>query len=1085
MGSRRSMRPDGLDAVANESVPISEVITLLNRSASLGSDIAEKDAISADLNIKFENLDKVLDATVRENEYSFKESIENFAAIAADVTDAQDKVEELRTALISCKQQLTPRREYFLQLWGTTVELNETLRLLDLMDDVCKVSDQAHILCGEKQFYLAALLLSRTLHHIDNDLQDVGALSEKRQAVLNQKTALYDVLIDQLHTQLYMKWRTPDHQANLNLADNHTQSDLWGTIGSDAGVRESSGAGRHGMGSASGAKTASSRLTKIFLQKGIYTPRMKRYLDDVVEISAENSQTYTGTLIEALRVLGRLDDTLETIKQRLKRELTGVTVTVVQEVNRKIKPKFGSSLNEYRKKSVANQGSIAWGCGASLGDAKRVNVEAHDNQTSQQKDMMKILDLLLVRLQHIFETHVWTLDMVKAKCANSGLGEFQAKEVGTGLAPAQLMAPPTLAANQRAALTDRDVWLAIQNEVQEFLEEYLGSPQNISSKMRRARGFSLALEKMDINQLFSKETTGINIVAQAQQLFQFSASTYAVNSDPNKRENLVGSGGLDTSVGGIGMVASSGGRKVICDPSPLNFTCCYGPVIAFCKEMEARCLSASVDKPPLQRFMTNFGEVQFLQFIRSESMSRLKVGVEDPDAFAVVSGLNSEYGGSPKSLLVKSVVVVERIQDDLQSIVRQLPEFKQEILEIMCDLLKSYKSSCDEVYNAIMAGKYGVYVNRDERVEQKIVSNEWIKDVQLDSVARQYPSWNKIKGIVAVNIPVIQGGDEDDVKATNKSLHTKQFKIENDLLSNLVFRKTNIITHVGSFTTLACMHQSLEWLANKISVNTQSQVRRMSVNPFQRAQARQSIKELAQEKNDNTLFKCYHSFQGLSDQCLLALKMEVRCQVYYYLIIVLQKSVYFLEEVPTQPDPNVMLLNDALSSIEDAIGNYLPTPKIEFIFDQVAELMCSVLMTYIDQIKKINTKGVTKMYYNIHGLKQNLTNITSTYNTEFVKAIGYYELLNLSPKEIVDRETRDNNPQFTLDEFIRLFYVIHHSSPATEAATINEQIGRLKKNFDVKEKDRAKRRRRASTIVRHPNRRPSLATEIFTGLGPP
>ncbi|KNC65562.1 hypothetical protein SARC_18267, partial [Sphaeroforma arctica JP610] len=41
---------------------------------------------------------------------------------------AQDKVEELRTALISAKTNISPRREYFLQLWGSSVELHETIR---------------------------------------------------------------------------------------------------------------------------------------------------------------------------------------------------------------------------------------------------------------------------------------------------------------------------------------------------------------------------------------------------------------------------------------------------------------------------------------------------------------------------------------------------------------------------------------------------------------------------------------------------------------------------------------------------------------------------------------------------------------------------------------------------------------------------------------------------------------------------------------------------------------------------------------------------------------------------------------------
>ncbi|KNC73059.1 hypothetical protein SARC_14380, partial [Sphaeroforma arctica JP610] len=145
------------------------------------------------------------------------------------------------------------------------------------MDDVCKVSDQAYIMCSEKQYFLAALLLSQTLGYIDNDLQDVGALSEIRQAIQTQQTALYDVLVDQLHTQLYMKW--------LN-TDTHNKP----TEGTDTKPKDTAMEnGTQRVFSAS-SKTISSRLIQKFVASSIYTPRMKRCLQDVVEINAQNSK---------------------------------------------------------------------------------------------------------------------------------------------------------------------------------------------------------------------------------------------------------------------------------------------------------------------------------------------------------------------------------------------------------------------------------------------------------------------------------------------------------------------------------------------------------------------------------------------------------------------------------------------------------------------------------------------------------------------------------------------------------------------------------------------------------------------------
>eukprot|EP00123_Amoebidium_parasiticum_P008262 comp18684_c0_seq1/m.20385 comp18684_c0_seq1/g.20385 ORF comp18684_c0_seq1/g.20385 comp18684_c0_seq1/m.20385 type:complete len:1005 (-) comp18684_c0_seq1:4-3018(-) len=959
-----------------ESIPLHEVISVLNKSTSLGDDAQEKSRIKSELVGKFDRLDQKLDIIVKENQESFGASVSAFTGLATHVTEAQERVAKVKENILKCKETLRLRKENFIQLWCSSVELTEMLRLLDCVEDVRKVPEQIKVLCAEKQYLIAAKLVSSTMHYLNNDLSKFSALNDLKSQIELQQSTMYDTLVEELHSHIYLKnpMAAPTVKQDEDEKDDKEQDSSGGTT----------------------SKTFSTQLMETLVKQNLFTPRLELYVNECIEIAPEtNSERFMTMLVESLRTLGKLPAALEVVKQRLHRELSAVTKAARVDVLKKQQtPSRPTGL--LGKKGVRKK---------------------------EKGRLPAMLDLLFERLQDVMARHVFVLDCVRRR--------------KSALAPAaeDIEMPQELSTKALEVYSDTDIWVAIQNEVQEILSDYLAVPA-----MQSGGGASYGVKKtnmeIDLANILQPRNMALEArdeVRPVRSVFTFAGSDFA-NSIESKKESVApGHASLDRTL------------NLICEPHPRNLPVCYTPVINFCRNMEARLLHVGDQPSGLQQFISDYVTNTYMDFLRSDMLARLKIAADDPDAFAR-SGSRTQKGTTQSDTdnLIKSVLVVERLLDELQDIHGQLPQYGSSIVDIMADILLRYQAICLDTYKAIMAGNFGDQQGDPDSTKQ-ILSSEWVVEEKIDTLLRQYPTWRAL----LANKPGLEGLDDgvtpEAKEKTASKIHNEQFAVETELISRRAIRKSNIITHPGSFTVLANMHHSLEWLAGRPRLLETAPRRRMSFAPPTGARLRSSISQGMPKPQQEALIGAYEKFQVLADMCLLNLRMELRCQCYYYLITVLQKSVYELEEEALQPDPNVVQLNDTLCAIEDSVASSLPPIKVEFIFDRLGQLMCQILMCYVNQIKRINDKGVSKMVRNILGLRQNLTNITLSHSADFERAIHFYELLYLSMEEILEQDLEGSKaPVLLLEEYMRIFVVLKQQSAAA-AKKYPDLVTRLKK----------------------------------------
>lgn len=247
-----------------------------------------------------------------------------------------------------------------------------------------------------------------------------------------------------------------------------------------------------------------------------------------------------------------------------------------------------------------------------------------------------------------------------------------------------------------------------------------------------------------------------------------------------------------------------------------------------------------------------------------------------------------------------------------------------------------------------------------------------------------------------------------------------------------------IIQDVSQLRTMGNLHESLEWFSNRMKLFANNlPVTKLTVN------APQKNKDTSPDSTVKTLLALASEFQDLADICLLVLHLEVRVHCFYYIIPVAKQSNYSGAIDDMDPDANVLKLNKDLSSIEEAMNQSLQPRKFQYIFDGLGHLISTVLISSTQFLTRINENGIKKMCRNIFAIQQNLSNITSSRETDLDHARDYYELLHLSLGEIIT-SVMEQGPQFTELEYTHIFTLRQRSRPGSDPEVFKEKLGRLR-----------------------------------------
>ena len=133
----------------------------------------------------------------------------------------------------------------------------------------------------------------------------------------------------------------------------------------------------------------------------------------------------------------------------------------------------------------------------------------------------------------------------------------------------------------------------------------------------------------------------------------------------------------------------------------------------------------------------------------------------------------------------------------------------------------------------------------------------------------------------------------------------------------------------------------------------------------------------------------------VSENALFLLRVELKLHCVYYLVQC-RATLYYCDESESYPDQAVVELNHHLCRVEDALLATLAPERLRFVVDGVAPLICAVMMSNTQALKRVNHAGIRKMLRNVFAVQQNLTVTIARKERYFDHLRQFYELMYLT-----------------------------------------------------------------------------------------
>ncbi|KAF2142836.1 uncharacterized protein K452DRAFT_286461 [Aplosporella prunicola CBS 121167] len=320
-------------------------------------------------------LQTALRAIVNEHHQGFNSSIGTFHKIQSSLQSSQARVRTLKESLVSAKSNLATTKPELRGFATASQNYDEMLSILGSIEQLRNVPERLEVRISEKRFLPAVDTLQDALRLIrKSEMENIGALSDLRVYLSNQEYSLTDILIEELHSHLYLKspycedrWKAYAHNQVKPAAD-----------GSVAQI------------------DVHSRALYQFLDS---LDTSQPFTDDASRNPEADTFHYIQVILEALNKMGRLDTAIDNIEQRLPVEL----FRVVEKSNTEVAQRYPSLVRNYQNKP-GGKGGKAYG--------------TDESKTTLLNDL---LWTLYARFEAIAESHRVVYEVVSGIAKRDGL----------------------------------------------------------------------------------------------------------------------------------------------------------------------------------------------------------------------------------------------------------------------------------------------------------------------------------------------------------------------------------------------------------------------------------------------------------------------------------------------------------------------------------------------------------------------------------------------------------------------------------------------------------------------------------------
>lgn len=185
---------------ADNCVPVKVALQLMDQS-SLG--LADQHAQFRDTH---QQLQDALKSIVNEHHQGFNSSIGTFHQIQASILASQTRVRALKQSLLGAKANLRITRPELKAFATSSQSYDHMLQTLAYIEQLQLMPERLEAAISEKRFLSAVEILQDALKLLRKpEMEEIGALADLRLYFNNQEHAIVDILIEELHSHLYLK----------------------------------------------------------------------------------------------------------------------------------------------------------------------------------------------------------------------------------------------------------------------------------------------------------------------------------------------------------------------------------------------------------------------------------------------------------------------------------------------------------------------------------------------------------------------------------------------------------------------------------------------------------------------------------------------------------------------------------------------------------------------------------------------------------------------------------------------------------------------------------------------------------------
>uniref|UniRef100_A0A182K880 Exocyst complex component Sec8 n=1 Tax=Anopheles christyi TaxID=43041 RepID=A0A182K880_9DIPT len=1009
---------------------------------------------------EFRKTDQRLNELVSRSDGDLTRVMQLFGKVSTEVTASRERIQVVKENLQSCKQLLRCRRDELKKLYTDAIQHKYVLEMLDQITEIRKVPAQLTAFMAKKHYLHATKLLMASIDTTDGKLKGVEGLNDLRQDFQNRRQQLYGKLLEELNKHLYVS-STADVLQNFQRQASGRNSQY--AAGASPFQRNVLRRSAERVEANTKARKALFEISK----NGFLDVDKSEIIEDTELLDPDvNSSYFLSIIVECFALLQKVPESIESIKVQMQSELLAIVTKSTQHINsleHQMQTQQQQQQTTLGITSTPSSTTVAT-CNGTPSGASSVD----PTQPAQPVPILELLDLVFKQFKLIANAHQQTLRNYGNVIQRYNIPQVKPYDI-------------------------IEYWGQAQAVLKLVLTDYLDIQNDSSDEALLLRG-QFAEQSTNVNAFFSRRKT-----PGKKLLFRFDKSSHTAdaggsqsadvetggtkehrrtlsnvsNSTP-KEDALLNNSAVSANSSNLlnssfhqhqpyyfgGKDAAAERRKreraLVCPADASLVRKIYLPLMGYIQEIESFMKCKSGQPCSLNSFLANYvkdaylarGHNRNLQ-LTIESLSKAQ------DAWrTIISPEEMKRLGLTRPLLQNTVIVENRIAET-KKLIQDLPTYSDELLKMVCSLLKTYRETCQAAYRGIV---------QPETEDKRIYSVAWLKDDDITRFLKSLPNWTDLKSSNARFRQLQQKRlmkTEPSEEESPTQIQQRNVREAEMLTSNLGeggISQQEILSDVGVLKELAILQESMEWFASRITEFAQD-LKKPIVNGMVTASPVTTPGSpspagtativnspvIVKDGMIKVLINLALEFEELANTCLLVLHLEVRVQCFHYLRS--SPSDRYKANNPNkndslEPDAKVLKLTKVLSDMDEALSSTLHPRKTKYVFEGLAHLAARILIMAANSMEYIDHSGVQRMCRNAQALQQTLSSITASREVALDYARSFYDMFYLDPEEILTSIV-EKGAQFTEMQYLNALQLIFRNRGILDPAVVGSYQQKL------------------------------------------